>query len=109
MTITTDRSPDQGELTRDQILEAIRSVQEPEIGRGLVELSMVPTVETDGRNVALTVELMVPVAIAPHRDRIEQDLRAALATLPDLGAVTIGWSSRVRASGSGKSDADPIK
>ncbi|MDP9364907.1 MAG: iron-sulfur cluster carrier protein ApbC [Chloroflexota bacterium] len=103
MSITTDR----GELTRDRVLEAIGSVQEPEIGRGLVELKMVPSVEVSGRDVALTVELLSP--IAPQKGRIEQDLRAALATIPDLGDVSVNWTTRVRPSGGGKSDADPIK
>jgi ATP-binding protein involved in chromosome partitioning len=70
---------------------------------------MVPGVEVAGRDVALTVELLTPVAVAPHRERIELDLRAALAALPDLGDVSVRWTSRVRASGGGKSDADPIK
>jgi ATP-binding protein involved in chromosome partitioning len=109
MSLTTDRPSSQDELTRDHILEAIRAVQEPEVGRGLVELNMVPTVDVTGRNVAITVELLTPVGIAPHRDRIEQDLRAAVATLPAPGEVTIAWSSRVRSSGGGKSDAEPIK
>ncbi len=109
MSLTTDRPSSQDELTRDHILEAIRAVKEPEVGRGLVELNMVPAVEVNGRNVAITVELLTPIGVAPHRDRIEQDLRAAVATLPEPGEVTIAWSSRVRSSGGGKSDAEPIK
>jgi ATP-binding protein involved in chromosome partitioning len=107
MTITTDRPSGQGELTQEQIVDAIRPVQEPALGRGLVELKMVPTVEVHGRDVALTVELATP--IAPYKAQLERDLRAALATIPDLGAVTVKWTTRVRASGGGKSDADPIK
>ena len=107
MTITTDRPSGQSELTREQVIEAIQGVQEPEIGRSLVELKMIPAVEIKGRNVALTVEL--PSPIAPYKGRLEEDLRAALATIPELGDVSIGWTTRVRSSGGGKADAEPIK
>ncbi len=70
---------------------------------------MVPSVEVSGRDVSLTVELLAPVATTPHRAQIEQDLRTALVTLPQVGEVAIRFTSRVRASGAGKSDASPIK
>src|SRR5579884_2575522 len=104
MSVTTEG---QAELTKEQIIEAIRPVQDPEIGRGIVELGMVPEVEIDGRNVRVHVELTTPAC--PLRGRIEGDIRAALAAIPDLGEVSIKWSSRVRASSGGRSDAQPIK
>ncbi len=107
MSTTTDRPPEQGELTMERVIEAVQGVQEPEIGRGLVELRMLPSIEVHGRDLALTVELLSP--IVPYKDRLEQDLRAALATLPDLGNVTITWTTKIRSSGGGKSDAQPIK
>ena len=107
MTTTTERPSGQGELTKERILEAIAPVQEPEIGRGLVELKMIPTVEITGRDVALTVERLSPMT--PHQERLEAELRAALATIPDLGNVSIRWTTKVRASGGGKSDAEPMK
>ncbi|MGH2534282.1 MAG: Mrp/NBP35 family ATP-binding protein [Thermomicrobiales bacterium] len=97
----------QSELTKETIIEAIRPVNDPEIGQGLVELGMIPDVEIDGRNVRVHVELTTPAC--PLRGKIESDLRDALATVPDLGEVSIKWSSRVRSSGTGRSDAQPIK
>jgi ATP-binding protein involved in chromosome partitioning len=94
------------ELTKEQVIDAIRMVQEPEIGRGLVELNMVTAVTIDGRNVTLNVELATPVT--PWRDRIAEELRAALAALPELGEVQVRWSARVRSSAGGRSDAQPI-
>ncbi|HET7094031.1 MAG TPA: iron-sulfur cluster carrier protein ApbC [Thermomicrobiales bacterium] len=95
-----------GELTRERVLEAIREVQEPEIGRSLVDLRMISDVAIDGRDVALTVELLRPGA--SYQDRLDAELRAALATLPEIGAVAINWTTRVRPSGSGKADAQAI-
>jgi ATP-binding protein involved in chromosome partitioning len=104
MSITTNGY---AELTKEQIIEAIRSVKDPEIGRGLVELGMIPNVEIDGRNVTVHVELTTPAC--PLRGKIADDIREALGTIPDLGEVGFKWSSRVRASGGGRSDAEPIK
>lgn len=95
------------ELTKEQIIDAIRPVNDPEIGRGLVELGMIPNVDIDGRNITVHVELTTPAC--PLRGKIADDIRQALATIPDLGEVGFKWSSRVRASGGGRSDAEPIK
>jgi len=73
----------------------------------LVELKMITRVEISGTDIALTVELLSP--LTPYKDRIEEELRAALATIPELGQVTIAWTTKVRASGGGKADAEPIK
>src|SRR4051812_8381756 len=94
------------ELTKEHLIELIRPVNDPEIGRSLVELNMIPDIVIDGRDVTVYVELTTPAC--PLRGKIEEDLRLALATLPDLGHVSFKWSSRVRASSGGRSDAQPI-
>src|SRR5262245_36909192 len=94
-------------LTEAQVREAIANVEEPEIGRGLVALNMSPGVRIAGRDVHLTVELATP--IAPYKGRLEEELRQALTSLPELGQVTIDWTTRIRSSGAGKTEAQPIK
>jgi ATP-binding protein involved in chromosome partitioning len=104
MTVTTG----QPELTKEQIIEAIRPVNDPEIGRSLVELKMIPDIEITGRDVLVHVELTTPAC--PLKGKIEDDVRAALAsTIPSVGDVTFKFTSRVRSSGAGRSDAQPIK
>jgi ATP-binding protein involved in chromosome partitioning len=94
-------------LTKERVLEAVAGVQEPAIGRGLVELRMIPAVEIDGSRVNLTVELLSP--IAPYRDAIARELEAAAGAIPGVETVDVTFLTRVRASGSGKVDADPIQ
>ncbi|MGI8404829.1 MAG: iron-sulfur cluster carrier protein ApbC [Thermomicrobiales bacterium] len=94
-------------LTNELVLATLESVLEPATGRGLVELKLVPTVEVDGHNVRLAIDLLSP--IISNRERIERDVRAALATLPEIEHVTIDWRNKVRASGGGRSDAQPIE
>ncbi len=103
----TEATPAPGALTKEQVLDAIRPVQEPSIGQGLVDLKMVLAVEIRGQDVVLTVEH--PSPLAPTKPQIERDLRAAVAALPGVGEVTVTWTTRVRASGAGKADAQPIK
>ena len=104
MSIT--QPPVGNELTKERVLEAVAGVQEPAIGRSLVELRMIPAVEIEGGRVNLIVELLSP--IAPYRDKIEQELKAAAQAIPGVETVEVTFHTRVRPSGSGKADADPI-
>src|SRR5829696_2323341 len=94
------------QLTKDQLLVAIKSVNEPETGRSLVELNMVPDILIDGNAVTVLVELLTPATA--YRDRIAADIREAIAAVTEVGEVNIKWSARVRPSSGGRSDAQPI-
>lgn len=94
------------ELTSEQLIELIKPVNDPEIGRSLVELGMIKDVVISGRDVTVHVELTTPAC--PLRGKIADDIREALSAAPDLGSVDFKWTSRVRASGGGRTDAQPI-
>ena len=81
MTIT--QPPVGGELTKEQVLQAVSGVQEPAIGRSLVDLRMIPAVEIDGSRLNLTVELLSP--IAPYKSAIEKELKEAAEQDPWRG------------------------
>jgi ATP-binding protein involved in chromosome partitioning len=93
-------------LTEEQVLNALRGVSEPATGRGLIDLKLVPDVQVTGRDVRLTIELLSP--ITSTREKIERDVRAALDTIGGVGLIAIDWRTKVRASGGGRSDAQPI-
>jgi len=94
------------DLSKDEIIELIRPVTDPEVLRSLVELKMILDVEIDGRNLTLHIEL--PSPIAPTKPKISADIREALSVIPDLGEVSFKWTSRVRPSSGGRTDAQPI-
>ncbi len=82
------------ELTDTRVLDVLRTVQEPELGRDIVTLNMVKDIViADGGDVSFTIELTTPAC--PLKDEIERNARAALRT---AGAreVTVTWSSNVR-------------
>jgi len=80
-------------LTEGAIFDALRTVQEPELGRDLVTLNMVKGITIDGADVALTIELTTPAC--PLKDEIERNARAALAAI-GVGEARITWGAMVR-------------
>ncbi len=80
-------------LNEAAVLEALRQVQEPELGGDLVTRNMVRDLAIDGSRVAFTIELTTPAC--PLKDEIEADVRRVLTP---LGAtdVEVGWSATVR-------------
>ena len=80
-------------LTESAVIDALRAVQEPELGRDIVTLEMVKDVAIDGTTIAFTIELTTPAC--PLKDEIEGNARSVLA---NLGAETveITWGAMVR-------------
>jgi ATP-binding protein involved in chromosome partitioning len=63
-------------LTREQVITALRTVQDPELFKDIVTLNMVKDVKVDGSTVEVTVELTTPAC--PLKEVIERDVTAAL-------------------------------
>ena len=82
-------------LSETTIMDALRQVQEPELGRDIVTLDMVKDVEIDGDGVSLTIELTTPAC--PLKDEIEGNVRAALTGL-GATSVDLAWGAMVRRS-----------
>ena len=66
-------------ITEGAILDALRHVQEPELGRDIVTLDMVKGITIDGTAAAFTIELTTPAC--PLKDEIEGNTRAALTAI----------------------------
>ena len=81
-------------MTREQVLDALSHVTEPDLGKDLVTLGMVKDVEIDGRKVAFTVVLTTPAC--PLKERIRRDCVAAIHEHVDAGAeVTVNMTANV--------------
>ncbi len=75
------------------VYDALRTVQEPELGGDLVTRGMVKDLVIDGSRVAFTIELTTPAC--PLKDEIETEVRRALGPL-GVEAVDVAWSAAVR-------------
>jgi ATP-binding protein involved in chromosome partitioning len=81
------------DLTETAVIDALRAVQEPELGRDIVTLEMVKDVVIDGSAVAFTIELTTPAC--PLKDEIEGNTRAVLGAI-GVERVDITWGAMVR-------------
>jgi ATP-binding protein involved in chromosome partitioning len=80
-------------ITESAVIEALRAVQEPELGRDIVTLEMVKDVAVDGAAVAFTIELTTPAC--PLKDEIEGNARAVLSGI-GAESIEITWGAMVR-------------
>ncbi len=80
-------------LTESAVIDALRAVQEPELGRDIVTLEMVKDVAIDGTAIAFTIELTTPAC--PLKDEIEGNARSVLAAI-GAETVEITWGAMVR-------------
>ncbi|MBF6301781.1 Mrp/NBP35 family ATP-binding protein [Nocardia amamiensis] len=74
--------------TMERIRTALARVEDPEIHRPITELNMVSGIAIDEAR-QVTVEILLTVSTCPMRDRILQDVRAAVLALPDIASVTV--------------------
>jgi ATP-binding protein involved in chromosome partitioning len=81
--------------TQNQIMAALSTVKEPELGRDLVTLNMIKDLMIDGSHVRFTIELTTPAC--PLKERIEQESRQAVMSVPGVEQVEIQLTSNVRA------------
>jgi ATP-binding protein involved in chromosome partitioning len=80
-------------IAESAVIDALRTVQEPELGGDLVTRNMVRDLSIDGTTVAFTIELTTPAC--PLKDQIEAEVRRALGPI-GVEQVSITWGATVR-------------
>ena len=71
--------------TREEVFEALRVVEDPELGMDIVELGLLYDVAVDGSKVHVTYSLTSMGC--PVGPMIEQQIRETVESLPGVGAV----------------------
>lgn len=75
-------------MSNDEILEALKKVMDPELGRSIVELGMVRELQiSDAGVVTFTLALTIPEC--PMKKQMERDARMALMALPGVTDVKV--------------------
>lgn len=69
-------------VTKEQVLEALQDVKDPELRRSVVELGMVREVKVEGPHVF--VEVALTIQGCPMKGTIEEDVRAKILSLPGV-------------------------
>ena len=83
-------------VSKEDVLEALRSVTDPELRKDLVELNMVQDIRVDDDKVTFTLNLTTPAC--PLRAKIEQDARAAVAGVKGVRTVEMKVGAQVAAT-----------
>ncbi|MEW8978140.1 MAG: Mrp/NBP35 family ATP-binding protein [Symbiobacterium sp.] len=78
-------------ITREQILDALKGVYDPELHRSIVELDMVKDIQIEGGKVTVTVNLTVPGC--PLKHRFEKDVAEALGKVPGVEQVAVRFGA----------------
>ncbi len=86
-------------VTTEHVLNALRSVHDPDLKRDLVSLGFIKDLTVQGGRVAFKIELTTPAC--PVRDIMKEEARAAVTALPGVSQVDITMTSQVRRSVSG--------
>jgi ATP-binding protein involved in chromosome partitioning len=81
--------------TQDAVLNALRTVMDPDLHRDLVSLNMIHDLEVraDG-SVSLRAVLTTPAC--PMKGKIEADIRAAVGAVPGVNKVDVKMDAQVR-------------
>jgi ATP-binding protein involved in chromosome partitioning len=74
-------------ITEAQVREALRSVNDPEIGRPIEDIGMLESIQVDGGHVR--VHVLLTIEGCPLRDRITQDVTAAVQPLDGVDRVDV--------------------
>src|ERR1041384_162845 len=87
---------------QDQVLTALKAVQDPDLHRDIVALGFVKDVKACDGVVAFPIELTTPAC--PVREQMKEQAHRAVMAIPGVKQVDIKMASQVRASKSDQKD-----
>ena len=96
------------QVTKEQVLQALSEVEDPELGKDIVSLGFVREISILGKEVYIRLVLTTPAC--PARDQLLSEANARLASIPGVDRVHIDLPAEVSAGGPvGKSGIPQIK
>src|SRR5258707_15442893 len=82
------------DVTEQQVLDALRVVQDPDLHRDIVTLGFVKDIKICDGNVALKVELTTPAC--PVKEVLKAEAENAVAAIPGVLRVAVEMTAQVR-------------
>lgn len=77
--------------TESQILDSMRGIIDPDLGKDIVSLGFIKDLQIDGGKVSFTVELTTPAC--PVKDQFKTQCEDAVGALPDVESVIVSFSA----------------
>jgi ATP-binding protein involved in chromosome partitioning len=93
-------------IHQDSVLNALRTVNDPDLRRDIVTLGMVRDLEIGPEN-AVSLRVVLTTPACPMKDKIEKDVRNALGTVGGIGAVKVKMDAEVRGKGAPQQNSIP--
>ena len=87
------------------IVDALKSIKDPDLGRDIVSLGFVKDVKFCGGVAAVTIELTTPAC--PVKDQMREEARQAILALDGVDEANVEMTARVRSSSTESSDLLP--
>jgi len=78
-------------VTESQVLDSMRGIVDPDLGRDIVSLGFIKNLRIDGGNVAFTVELTTPAC--PVKERFKTACEEAVKAIPGVESVSVEMSA----------------
>ena len=78
------------------VLEALKVVKDPDLGRDIVSLGFIKKLQIDGGSVAFDIELTTPAC--PVKDQMRDQAQAAVGALPGVTNVAVEMTASVRSA-----------
>jgi ATP-binding protein involved in chromosome partitioning len=80
-------------VSPNEVLEALRTVQEPELNNDLVSLGMIKDLKVEGGSIEFTIELTTPAC--PLRDQIKAEAKRAVENIAGVSEVKVNMTANV--------------
>jgi ATP-binding protein involved in chromosome partitioning len=85
------------EITRQQVLDVLKTVIDPELHKDIVTLGMLKDFQIEGSKVVVDITLTTPAC--PLKDKITEDVRLAFrGRLPQVTTIDVKFDADVKAS-----------
>ena len=81
------------EITQEQVIDALRTVQDPDLRKDIVSLGMIQDIRICGGAVAFRFVLTTPAC--PVREQLESQARAAVQRIPGVEQVNVKMEASV--------------
>jgi ATP-binding protein involved in chromosome partitioning len=94
-------------VSESAVLEALRTVHDPDLHRDIVALKFVKNLQIDGAGrVSFTIELTTPAC--PVKDQMRDQAKAAVAKIPGVSTVDVEMTAQVRQAVAGDLNKLPV-
>ena len=80
--------------TRDQVLDVLRTIQDPDLHKDIVSLGFITECTVEGGDVKVVINLTTPAC--PVKDQMKAEAETKIRALPGVSAVRVDMAAEVR-------------